>query len=187
VTLTPIPTNTPTYTVTNTPVPTAIPTRTATFTATATPTATATEIPTSTATHTPTHTPSPTYTPEPTLTPTKDFSNAQVELDAEIGLPGSIFTITGKNFPSAVELYATVNDVPLGKVPISDQGQFTLGVVTKKEASPGVYLVTIEDARVTASFMLEPDAELNEPVFGQDAVILKMREGMEIYFPLVVQ
>lgn len=79
----------------------------------------------------------------------------------DLGAPGSVFTVTGYNFPAGRTVTISVNGRALGTVQASETGTFSLALTTD-EADAGVYLVWADGRAATTRFELAAGAPLRE-------------------------
>jgi hypothetical protein len=107
-----------------------------------------------------------------------------LDVNAALGAPGSVFAFTGSNYPanSAASIY--VNGEAIGVITTDNQGMATF-VIDTRGAAVGVYNVTMEvniNATATESFTLEEDAEPVSPPAGFTGVTFYV--GNVIFLPV---
>ena len=103
------------------------------------------------------------------------------------GAPGSLFTLTGSNFPANGTATISINKHNLGTVPTDPSGGFVF-ILDTGQGSPGHYIVTATlNSNASAEFVLDPSEALH-PQEGSGTIFI-VPDGIAytnfIYLPLV--
>lgn len=84
-----------------------------------------------------------------------DLQRPYLQVSYPTGMPGSVLTVRGFNFPANAEVNISVNGRELGTVPSDGEGAFIF-VFNTTNATPGLYTATAAAARATTTLAQEP-------------------------------
>ena len=112
-----------------------------------------------------------------------------LDINYDVGAPGSVFTVSGRNFPTSDTAAIAVNGTALGTVPTDGSGSFTFLLSTSK-ADEGTYFVTAAvNPSATVRFALSAD----NPIRAQEGsgTLFEVPAGIaytvSVYLPFVVR
>jgi hypothetical protein len=124
----------------------------------------------------------------------------QVTINFPDGQPGSVFVITGSNFPANAQLSVSINGTQVSTFSADANGSFILVIITSPDATPGTYAITIstgpvlassEPASAQVSYTLDTDAPLREHTAAPGETEIEVDTGIlpastnRVYLPAV--
>jgi hypothetical protein len=115
--------------------------------------------------------------------------SAALDINYDAGAPGSVFALSGRNFPADDMAAVSVNGIALGTVPTDGSGSFSF-LLSTSNAEEGTYFVTAAvNPSATVRFALSAD----KPTRAQQgsgtvfAVPVGIAYTVSVYLPLVVR
>jgi hypothetical protein len=107
----------------------------------------------------------------------------QVTINFSNGRPGSVFVITGSNFPANAQLSVGINGTQGSTFSADANGAFILVIITSPDATPGTYAITLSTGPVLArsemasaqvSYTLATDAPLREHTAAPGETVIEL-------------